>query len=205
MAAQRKDNLRAFILTLIGTALLGVVAWALSLLTHTPLAPQFRWSATDAAIGLAGTAPLVLGLWWFMETPRPMIARFRQSQIVFFAEIGFRFTPARIVLMALFAGVFEELLFRGVLQTAIANAAPVLVAILLSNLIFGAVHWRNALYALIAGLVGAWIGVLFMFTGNLLTPIVTHAAYDIVAIAVTARAIEAWHSHKIPPAQDTPA
>ena len=92
--------------------------------------------------------------------------------------------------MALFAGVFEELLFRGVIQTTIAKFAPVIVAIIVSNIIFGAVHWRTALYALIAGLVGCWIGALFALTGNLLTPIVTHTVYDLIALFVTARAIE---------------
>ncbi len=197
------DNPKALVIALAGTAFLGVVAYGLSIITNTPLAPQFRWSLGDAAIGLAGAAPLVLLLSWLMATPQPAPARFRQSQIEFFAQIGFRFTPLRIVLMALFAGIFEELLFRGVLQTATAKLTPMFVAILVSNLIFGAVHWRTALYALIAGLVGVWIGILFAITGNLLTPIVTHAAYDLVALIVTARAIDAWRARKKPTGPDT--
>ncbi len=204
MSAERTDdNPKMLGVALAGTAFLGVLAYGLSILTETPLASQFHWSLTDAAIGLAGAVPPALLLLWFMKTSRPTLVRFRQSQIEFFAQIGFRFTPLRIFLMALFAGVFEELLFRGVLQTATAKVAPMVVAILLSNLIFGLVHWRTALYALIAGLVGVWIGVLFAFTGNLLTPILTHAAYDIVALVVTARAIETWRKTKIPAAPNT--
>lgn len=204
MAVRREDNVGAFIIALAGTALLGVIAYGLSLLFATPLAPQFYWSAKDTVIGLAGTLPLVAMLWWFMKTPRAMIARFRQSQIEFFAQIGFRFTPARILFMALFAGVFEELLFRGVLQTGAAKVMPMVTAIILSNLIFGLIHWRTGLYALIAGLVGAWIGVLFAITGNLLAPIVTHAVYDIVALVVTARAIDAWRLRKMQQERVTP-
>ncbi len=196
------DNPKALILALAGTALIGVAAFGLSILTNTPLAPQFQWSLADASIGFIGVVPLTLLLWWFMSTRRPTLARFRSSQIDFFANIGFRFTVPRVVLMALFAGVFEELLFRGVIQTATAKFTPIIIAIILSNLIFGAVHWRTALYALIAGLVGIWIGVLFAITGNLLTPIVTHAVYDLVALFVTARAIEAQRKTKMPPDSD---
>ena len=198
MDAAPPDNPRTLLIALAGTAFLGVLAYGLSLILQTPLGPQFHWSLGDALIGLAATTPLAFFLWWFMNTNRAPFAAFRESQIEFFAEIGFRFTPTRIVMMALFAGVFEELLFRGVLQTALAKVAPVAVAILVSNLIFGAVHWRTALYALIAGLVGVWLGVLFAATGNLLTPMVTHAAYDLIALFITARAIDAARAGKNP-------
>lgn len=197
MRSSADDNVVSFILALAGTAFLGVIAFGLSLAFDTPLRDQFHWSARDGAIGLAGAAPLVIFLAWFMKTRQATIAAFRESQIAFFADIGFRFTPLRIVLMALFAGVFEELLFRGVLQTAAAAVAPMAVAIIFSNLIFGMLHWRTTLYAVIAGLVGVWIGVLYALTGNLLAPIVTHAVYDVVALAVTAQAIAARNRAKM--------
>ena len=188
---KRDDDPKTLFVALAGTAGLGVIAYLLSILTQTPLAPQFRWSLQDFLIGVAGAAPPIALLAWFMTTSQKTLARFRQSQIDFFSQIGFRFTLPRIVVMSLFAGVFEELLFRGVLQTGLAKVVPLAVAILLSNLIFGAVHWRTALYATLAGLIGVWIGVFFAFTGNLLTPMTTHAVYDLAALYVTARAIEA--------------
>ncbi len=187
---KRDDDPKTLLIALAGTAGLGVIAYVLSIFTQTPLAPQFHWSLQDFFIGVAGAAPPIALLAWFMTTRQQTLARFRQSQIEFFSQIGFRFTLPRIVIMSLFAGIFEELLFRGVLQTSLAKIAPVAVAILLSNLIFGAVHWRTALYAAIAGLIGVWIGVLFAFSGNLLTPMVTHAVYDLAALYATARAIQ---------------
>jgi len=197
------DTPKALWIALAGTAFLGVVAYGLSLITNTPLAAQFHWSLRDGVIGVAGAAPLMAFLWWFMGAQHAGIAKFRVEQIDYFANIGFRFTPARIVAMSIFAGVFEELLFRGVLQTATAQITPMVVAILISNLIFGAVHWRTALYALIAGLIGVWLGVLFALTGNLLTPILTHGVYDLVALFVTARAIDARRADKMRPSSHT--
>ena len=44
-------------------------------------------------------------LFWFSRTTWPRIAAFRQSQIDFFANIGFEFTPLRIAVLAIGAGV----------------------------------------------------------------------------------------------------
>ncbi|MEO1252431.1 MAG: CPBP family intramembrane glutamic endopeptidase [Pseudomonadota bacterium] len=187
----REDSIRLFAIALGGTALLGVIAYGLSILFGTPLAPQFKLTLRDALIGAGAAIPMIALLYVFMKTEHPQIAAFRESQIEFFANIGFEFTPVRILLMSLFAGVFEELLFRGVLQSGIDKIAPVAVAIIASNILFGVLHWRTALYALIAGVIGAWLGLIFWLTGNLLAPMIAHGFYDLVALAVTARAIRA--------------
>ena len=48
---------------------------------------------------------------------------------------------------------------------------------------------RTVLYAIIAGLVGVYLGVLYEATGNLLAPMTAHALYDAVALEYTRRAI----------------
>ncbi|MHA7873533.1 MAG: CPBP family intramembrane glutamic endopeptidase, partial [Hyphococcus sp.] len=138
----------------------------------------------------------VVFLWWFSNTGHPALAEFRRSQIEFFSEIGFVFTPPRIVAMAIGAGVCEELLFRGVLQTWINGFAPVLIAIIVSNVVFGLLHMRTAMYAVIAGCVGAYFGALYALTDNLLTAIVAHGLYDAVALEYTRRAIAVFRREK---------
>jgi membrane protease YdiL (CAAX protease family) len=64
-------------------------------------------------------------------------------------------------------------------------------AIILPNVLFGMLHWRSAAYAAIAGVVGVYFGLLFLWTGNLLAPILAHAAYDAVALWRTRQAIAA--------------
>ncbi len=197
MSDAPEDQPKTFFLALAGTAMLGVIAYILSLPLQTPLGTQFEWSLADAAIGAVATAPPAAFLWWFMKTDLPALAEFRRAQTEFFANIGFEFTPPRIMIMALFAGVFEEALFRGVIQTAFASVTPTAIAIILAAALFGVVHWRTWLYALIAGLLGAWLGALFALTGNLLTPMITHALYDVVAFFVTVRAINDWRADKM--------
>jgi uncharacterized protein len=43
-------------------------------------------------------------------------------------------------------------------------------------------HWITRTYALLAALVGLYLGGLWLWTGNLLVPIVAHALYDFVAL-----------------------
>ena len=190
---QPEDEQRAFLIVLFGTALLGIASFGFAALLNTPITPSFKLNVNDALIGIIATLPLVVFLWWFSNTTLEQLASFRRSQIKFFAEIGFTFTPLRIALMALGAGISEELLFRGVLQTWIAGYSPIIVAIVLSNIAFGLLHMRTALYAIIAGLVGAYLGTLYAMTDNLLTPMVAHAFYDAVALEYTRRAIVLHH------------
>ncbi len=56
---------------------------------------------------------------------------------------------------------------------------------------------RTILYAIIAGLVGVYLGVLFAVTDNLLAPMAAHALYDAVALEYTRRAVAHYQDGKI--------
>ena len=85
-------------------------------------------------------------------------------------------------IIALLAGLGEEALFRGVLQTSLAGTMNVWLAVCLIGALFGLVHYVSTTYAIYAGLVGVYLGVLHILTGNLLVPILIHAVYDFVAL-----------------------
>ena len=195
-AGQPTDDTRSLILVMAGTTLLGLAAWGLSLLLGVSLGDHFAFNLQDALIGVAATLPLVFFLQAFVKSRQPVLAKFRDSQIAFFANIGFAFTPFRIALMAFGAGVAEELLFRGVFQTWLSSVSPVIVALVLSNIVFGLLHMRTVLYAVIAGGVGVYMGVIYLVTDNLLAPIVTHMLYDAVALEYTRRAIAEYRASK---------
>lgn len=188
-AQSRPSESQVFLVAVCGTAAIGLAAYGLSLVFDTPLGPLIKWSANGVAWGLAAVLPLAVFLWWFVRSDHPTVAKFRRSQIEFFADIGFEFTPSRILVMGIAAGVAEELMFRGFLQTWMSGFAPLAVAIVAPNLLFGVLHMRTVLYAMIAGLVGVYLGVLYAITDNLLAPMIAHGVYDVVALEYTRRAI----------------
>jgi uncharacterized protein len=64
---------------------------------------------------------------------------------------------------------------------------PVWTAIALTAALFGVAHWLTPTYAVLAGLVGAYLGWTLAASGNLLVPIVAHGLYDLIALAVLVR------------------
>ena len=137
--------------------------------------------------GDRGHGPPVRRARWGLTTPVGPAVRFGrmvQERIgPLFAGAG----PGELLLVALAAGVAEEALFRGVIQDALGSRMPVAAAITLAAVLFGALHWVSGAYAVLACLVGAYLGVLSETTGTLLAPMVTHALYDLVALLVLTR------------------
>lgn len=183
----RRDDRRAFWTTLALGAL--IVPASIAVADWVSIDPYARMGARlDAvAVGVLATAPMLALLVLIMKTRWPPISAFRQSQIEFFGDIGFAFTRLRVALLAVVAGVGEELLFRGVLQTAAEQHLPLAAAIILPNILFGALHARSLIYALVAGIVGIYLGVVFWLSGNLVAAMIAHGLYDLIALEWTRR------------------
>lgn len=82
-----------------------------------------------------------------------------------------------ILLLSAAAGVGEEVLFRGVIQTVLGRHG-----LWVSSLLFGAMHALTFTYFVLAALLGLYLGWLFQETKNLVPPILVHAIYDAVAL-----------------------
>ena len=86
-----------------------------------------------------------------------------------------------IVAAIAIAPVVEELLFRGVLFTAVLKARPFLFAALLSGLYFSLVHFHApSLLPLLALSMAFSAG--YAATGSILTPIVMHALFNLTSV-----------------------
>lgn len=142
--------------------------------------------ATAIIFGLIGTVPLLAGLLlskWLSLGPFRRMSNAVDDIIVPLFRGASVFDLAAI---SLAAGLGEEMLFRGLLQTWVANhtgeAYGVYIGLAVASVFFGLCHLVTPTYALLAGLVGAYLGWLFIATENLAAPIVCHAAYDFVAL-----------------------
>lgn len=87
-----------------------------------------------------------------------------------------------VVVMMVFVGLTEELLFRGLLQSYMVDLMPKWQGVHLTSLIFGLFHigWLNPMEVLFAYSAGIVFGYLFIKTGGLAAPVVAHGFGNIV-------------------------
>ena len=100
-----------------------------------------------------------------------------------------------LVILSALVGLSEEALFRGLLQPWMERSFGPVHGLIWSNVIFGLVHAVTLIYAVMAGLLGAFLGWLLDATGsrNLLVPAMAHAVYDFLAFLWIARIYREQH------------
>ncbi len=139
----------------------GPSAWLLAVLATLPMAAMLPLLARSR--------------WAWVEELR----RFMRTVVVpLFASLP----NGALLLVALAAGVGEELLFRGVLQAGLSGWLGPLPGLLLASLAFALVHAVSRAYFLLSLLAGLYLGLIFLWTGNLLVVILVHFLYDWVAL-----------------------
>lgn len=91
-------------------------------------------------------------------------------------------------IVAVTAGVCEELVFRGFLiavLAAVLPTAPVWVCAMIAAVAFGLAHlYQGASGVVVTFGVGLILGGLYVLTGSLLAPVVVHALIDLRAISL---------------------
>ncbi len=156
------------------------------LMGHPPLA-KFVWSTHDAVWGIVAALPLIalfLAMLRWPVGPLAKVKEFCEEEIVpLFGESNW----SELALIALSAGVGEEMLFRGVLQASLMDWLGMGWGLTLASVLFGVLHPITILYVIIAGLLGLYLGGIWVYNGNLLTVMVTHAIYDLAALGYLIR------------------
>ena len=156
-----------------------VIAAALGWLLSIAPGAKLYWTAPAVAWGVLASLPMLL---LFVLSQRYPIGPLKGIKEFLIEALGPAILACRwydLLLVAAAAGVGEELLFRGVLQEACGLGW--------SNLLFGLAHLITPLYAVVAGLIGLYLGWLYDQTGSLVAPILAHALYDFLAFLVLAR------------------
>jgi membrane protease YdiL (CAAX protease family) len=156
------------------------LAWGLSWLLDLPL----ELSPGVGVIGLAilATAPMC----WLLERARsadlPAIRELFEWVDGNLVPVFKAASTWQLALVAILAGLGEELLFRGVMQQGLQVWLGPWTGLLLTSLVFGMVHWVSRAYLVFASLMGLYLGLLYWISGNLLLPIIVHGLYDFVAL-----------------------
>jgi uncharacterized protein len=165
---------------------LALLAVGLGWLLGTPPLETFRWTWPDAGWGALATLPPLGLLWFCLVCPWRPLRRIVQVVDELLVPLFVNCRLAEFAVIAMLAGLGEEMLFRGVLQAAMAHwlggAAGTWIALLAVGILFGLGHSITFTYAVLAGLIGMYLGAIWIISGNLLVPIIAHAVYDFVAL-----------------------
>jgi membrane protease YdiL (CAAX protease family) len=168
----------------VGYAMLASLATALALALQdgVPWEHPEPWLelSMGAALGMSAGLGLALALVLILAT-RICVNRFdwARSLHVELRPVAHGLSNSRIVLIAGFSSLGEELLFRGLLQPWLG--------LVLAALLFGAVHQipgpSRWVWVGWATVVGFALGAMFSATGSLLGPMLAHAVINAVNLA----------------------
>lgn len=153
--------------------LVAAIAFGVAWLLEVDLLGQIRGTRQGWLAGLLWTAPmfvLFLAAMWARWRPLVEIRQFLESSLGPPLAQASHFT---LLFVALSAGICEELLFRGTLQPA--------MGLVWSSLLFGLLHAVTPTYAVVATLLGLFLGWEMLSTGDLVAPMLTHSLYDWLA------------------------
>ncbi len=87
-----------------------------------------------------------------------------------------------LIALSVFAGVGEELLFRGAIQGWLAQHVHDALAIVAASVLFGLVHYLSLAYFIMATGLGLVLGTTYALTDSLVLVMVWHGVYDMIAL-----------------------
>ncbi|MGB7408076.1 MAG: CPBP family intramembrane glutamic endopeptidase [Pontixanthobacter sp.] len=99
-----------------------------------------------------------------------------------FAFLKQPFSLAAIVWLSICAGVGEEALFRGGLQTLLTDYIGATPAILIASALFALIHLGKPILTALIFVIGVLFGYVYAQTGSLLLVMIAHTVYDVFAI-----------------------
>jgi CAAX protease family protein len=175
------------LLAIVSEGGLGFLAYLGGLYFEVPLWEEGMFNARAAFLGVVVCLPMlalfvVCVLWpvgplssikrFCDEIVRPL---FRPCSLL---ELGF---------ISVLAGIGEEMLFRGLLQPVLCNLGGKTLGVLATAVLFGLVHPITVTYAVLAALMGAYLGWIYLANENLLVIAIAHALYDFMALVYFSR------------------
>ena len=83
--------------------------------------------------------------------------------------------------MFVMAPLFEEFLFRGIMQKELARVMPLWLAIVIQGIVFGIVH-QVLVQCIFSAIFGVILGVLYYKTKNLNITILAHACFNLSTV-----------------------
>ena len=141
-----------------------------------------HWSLKCAWIGFVAAVPPFTFFIWTLSSKLQLFHHHRTLLESLLRPLFGKWSILQLMAISLIGGISEEAFFRGAIQGSLADRVGWGWALVLASAFFGAFHLLTWTYAIIAAFIGVYLGLLWIWTGNLLAPMITHAVYDFVAL-----------------------
>jgi membrane protease YdiL (CAAX protease family) len=191
--AETEQRPNGFALAVVVEGGLALVAIFLAWLFRIPLREQIPASGDQLAYALARgvlvTLPMFAVFLWLVHSSWAPLRELRRQVDWLIAEMFSAASSAQFALIALLAGVGEELLFRGVLQSFIGRWTTPIIGLVITSLLFGLAHALSKLYFFLATAIGLCFGGLVLQYNDLVAPMVAHSLYDFLALTYLSRRV----------------
>ena len=172
------------------------IALLLGLVFRQPATADLAWDPVAILVGISAAAFMVVLVFVTLRCPIGPIAHIKDFLIRELLPMLAGCTWAEIGLVCVVAGIGEEMLFRGVVQGALAKSLGPATGVVIGSILFGLCHPISRTYVVLAGLLGGFLGILWLLSGNLLAPIVAHGVYDFAVLSILFRAHSASESDR---------
>jgi hypothetical protein len=200
---ESEQHQNGFAMAVIVEGGLALVAILLAWLFRVPLREQIPESAERLGYavmrGVLVTLPMFAIFLWLVHSSSTTLRELRQQVEWLVAEMFPSSSFGQFALVALLAGVGEELLFRGVIQSISSQWTTPLAGLIITSLLFGAAHALTKLYFFLATAIGLCFGALVMQYNDLVAPMVAHSLYDFFALSYLGRRVRLGRSSSTPP------
>ena len=147
-----------------------VFAFVWCWLLHQSALGDIHWSFTSALVGILASVPPLGFFLWTLNSRLHVWTQHKQLMEGLIRPLLGNWSLWQLFIISLAAGLSEEAFFRGAIQGSLADRMNVIWAVVLASGLFGAAHLLTWTYALFAALIGVYLGLLWIWTGNLLTP-----------------------------------
>jgi membrane protease YdiL (CAAX protease family) len=158
-------------IALLGAALFCVQYFRIDIPPLTDHVPR------DLLISIAGSVPPLALFFFIVSKKAAQLSLLKGMRNIVLHDVRNIFSHSRLIdliMISLAAGIAEELLFRGVLQSKFG--------IVPSSILFGLVHFISPLYMIITAVMGFYLGAFLYMYDNLTIPVMIHFFYDLGAL-----------------------
>jgi membrane protease YdiL (CAAX protease family) len=141
-----------------------------------------KFTPVGLSAGLLLGSALVASAWGLFRGYPRFSNRLVELQADTYRFLGRDLRWPAIVVIAFAAGIGEEVLLRGGLQTLLGDYVGTFLAIILASAVFAAIHLARPVITALLFAIGIVFGTVYWFTGSLLAVMIAHALYDVWAL-----------------------